>query len=159
MGSASNNYLLVTDAGYGFITAAQNLQTKNKKGKAVLRVTRGFDALPPSLLDNEAENWIAAVTSEGHMLVFHASELPNLTKGKGIKLINIPPARLKAGEEKVIGAVAFCEGDHLIVHSGKRYLNLKPTEIDQYLGERAKRGLKLPKGFRQVWKIEVKKKG
>ena len=158
MGSASNNYLLATDAGYGFIATAADLQTKNKKGKAVLRVTKGFEALPPSRLDSETENWIAAVTTQGYMLVFAASELPPLAKGKGIKLINIPAARLKAGEEKVLGAVAFVEGDHLIVHSGKRYLNLKPAEIDHYLGDRAKRGLKLPKGFRQVWKIEVQKK-
>lgn len=159
LGRESDQYLLVTSAGYGFIARAQDLQTKNKKGKAVLRVTKGFEALAPSALDKNAENWIAAVTSEGHMLVFHAGELPSLTKGKGIKLINIPAARLKAGTENIAGAVAFCEGDHLIVHSGKRYLNLKPAEIDHYLGDRAKRGLMLPKGFRQVWKVEVKKKG
>ena len=158
MGSVSNKYLLVSDAGYGFVACAEDLVTKNKKGKAILRVTKGFEALPPSKLDDEAENWVAAVTSEGYMLVFHIDELPALTKGKGIKLINIPAVKLKAGEEKVVGAVAFCEGDHLIVHSGKRYLNLKPSEIDHYLGGRAKRGLKLPKGFRQVWKIEVYKK-
>ena len=159
MGSTAKKYLLSSDAGYGFIATAEDLVTKNKKGKAILRVTKGFSALPPSPLDIEAENWIAAVTSEGYMLVFAADELPALPKGKGIKLINIPAARLKAGEEKVVGAVAFCEGDHLIVHSGKRYLNLKPSEIDHYLGDRAKRGLKLPKGFRQVWKIEVTRKG
>ena len=159
MGAASNRYLLASDAGYGFIAAAEDLQTKNKKGKAVLRVTKGFDALSPSRLYSDTENWIAAVTTEGYMLVFDAAELPTLAKGKGIKLINIPAARLKAGEEKVVGAVAFVEGDHLIVHSGKRYLNLKPSEIDHYLGNRAKRGLKLPKGFRQVWKIEVLRKG
>ena len=158
MGSASNKYLFVSNAGYGFIATAEDLVTKNKKGKAILRVTKGFEALAPSKLDNQTENWIAAVTTEGYMLVFNSDELPALTKGKGIKLINIPAARLKAGDEKVVGAVAFCEGDHLIVHSGKRYLNLKPSEIDHYLGDRAKRGLKLPKGFRQVWKIEVAKK-
>ena len=158
MGSESNKYLMVSDSGYGFIGQLKDFQTKNKKGKAILRVTKGFTALPPSILDAEKENWIAAVTSEGHMLVFHCAELPELAKGKGIKLINVPAARLKAGEENVVGAVAFCEGDHLIVHSGKRYLNLKPSEIDHYLGDRAKRGLKLPKGFRAVWKMDVQKK-
>ena len=157
-GDESSQYLMVTDAGYGFIGQAKDFQTKNKKGKAIIRVTKGHSTLPPSKLDSDKENWIAAITSEGHMLVFNRDELPDLAKGKGIKLINIPAARLKAGEEKVVGAVAFCEGDHLIVHSGKRYLNLKPSEIDHYLGDRAKRGLKLPKGFRQVWKVEVQKK-
>ena len=158
MGAASNKYLMTSDAGYGFIGMLESFQTKNKKGKAIVRVAKGFVTLMPSALSNDHENWIAAVTSEGHMLVFAASELPELGKGKGIKLINIPAAKLKAGEEKVVAAVAFVEGDHLLVHSGKRYLNLKPAEIDHYLGERAKRGLKLPKGFRQVWKLEVQKK-
>ena len=158
MGSATNKYLITSDAGYGFIGTLENFQTKNKKGKAVIRVAKGFTTLQPSILDKDDENWIAAITSEGHMLVFAASELPELAKGKGIKLINVPAAKLKAGEEKVVAAAAFVEGDRLIVHSGKRYLNLKPSEIDHYLGERAKRGLKLPKGFRQVWKLEVQKK-
>ncbi len=158
MGPASNKYLMTSNAGYGFIGELKDFQTKNKKGKAVIRIAKGFTSLPPSELESDKENWIAAVTSEGHMLVFAAAELPGLAKGKGIKLINIPTARLKAGEEKVVAAVAFVEGDHLIVHSGKRYLNLKPAEIDHYLGDRAKRGLKLPKGFRQVWKLDVVKK-
>jgi len=47
------------------------------------------------------------------------------------------------------------EGDHLRVHSGKRHLNLKPADFDNYVGQRAQRGKFLPRGFRQVQSIEA----
>ncbi|MCP4413260.1 MAG: hypothetical protein GY808_11930, partial [Gammaproteobacteria bacterium] len=42
------------------------------------------------------------------------------------------------------------EGSSLTVHSGKRYLILKPKDIVHYLGERGRRGSKLPRGFQRV---------
>ena len=88
-------------------------------------------------------------------LVYMVGELPEMSKGKGVKMINIPSKRLKSGEERVAGVAVFQEGEHLKVHVAKRVLHLKPRDIDHYVGERALRGLKLPRGFRQVRGIEV----
>ena len=38
----------------------------------------------------------------------------------------------------------------LVVHAGKRYTNLKGADLETYLGKRAQRGLKLPRGFQSV---------
>ena len=154
IGGEDQRLLLATSAGYGFITRLGELRSKNKKGKLVLRVTEGAGTLAPQPVRDLERAWIAVVTAD-RMLVFKADELPELPRGKGVKLLNVPAARFKAGEERVIGIAVFEEGDHLRVHSGKRYLAMKPAEIDEYLGDRARRGLKLKKGYRDVRRIEV----
>ena len=45
---------------------------------------------------------IAAVSNEGRMLVFPIADLPELARGKGNKIINIPGSRLQSREEFVI---------------------------------------------------------
>jgi len=81
--------------------------------------------------------------------------LPELGRGKGVKVINIPSKLLKSGDEYVVSAVAFSQGQTVVVHSGQRYLNLKPSEQDHYRGARGLRGKKLPRGFQQVRQLGV----
>jgi len=154
LGGEEQRCLLATTAGYGYIARLGDMHTKNKKGKAALRVTEGARPLPPQKIPGE-ESWVAAATGEGRLLVFAAEELPELPRGRGVKLLNIPPAKFKSGEETLAATAAFLEGAHLLIYSGKRYLRLKPADIDAFLGERARRGMKLPKGYRQVWRIGV----
>ncbi|MDZ7840220.1 MAG: DNA topoisomerase IV subunit A [Gammaproteobacteria bacterium] len=155
MGEDTDLYLLGSDFGYAFIAPLGELHTKNKKGKAVLRVSPGAGVLTPQQIVNPEEDWLAIITTGGYLLVYLAGELPRMGKGKGVKMVNIPSKKLKAGEEKVFAAVTFQEGDHLVVHSGKRYLRLKPADIDHYVGERGLRGRKLPRGFQQVRGVEI----
>lgn len=89
------------------------------------------------------------------MLVTEISELPQMARGKGNKIINIPAARLKAGDEKVVALSLIQDGEKLTVHSGKKYKVMKPDEVDSYYGERGRRGLKLPRGYRSVDLLEV----
>ena len=155
LGADEDLYCFGTSAGYGFIAPLGELRTKNKAGKAFMRVSPGAAVLRTQAVGDPAEEWIAVVTNTGHLLVYGVGELPILGKGKGIKMINIPPQKAKSGEEYVAGFAVFEEGQKLCVYSGKRYINLKPADIDHHLGERAKRGLMLPKGFRQVRGIEA----
>jgi topoisomerase-4 subunit A len=155
MGDDTDLYLLGTDAGYAFLAPLGEMHTKNKKGKAVLRVPAGAGVLTPQYIADPEEDWLAIITTGGYLLVYLSGELPQMGKGKGVKMINIPSRKLKAGEEKVLAAVAFREGDKLVLHSGKRYLRLRPGDIDHYVGERGLRGRKLPRGFQQVQRVEV----
>ena len=59
------------------------------------------------------------------MLMFPLSELPELAKGKGNKIINIPTARLKNREEWMVGVQIVAPEDILLIFSGKRHLKLK----------------------------------
>jgi topoisomerase-4 subunit A len=78
------------------------------------------------------------------------SELPQLSKGKGNKLINIPSARAARGEEFVVAWQPLGAHQSLVVLAGRRHLTLNATDLGLYLGERGRRGTKLPRGFQNV---------
>ena len=150
MGADSDQYVMLSDAGYGFICTVSDMLTKNKKGKATLSVPKGAQALGSLKIGSLEQDFIAVVTTSGYLTIYSVTELPELAKGKGVKLINIPSKLLKAREEYVLGATTFKKGQHVLVHSGKRYLRLKGQDLEHYMGERGKRGRKLPKGFQAV---------
>lgn len=154
MGADEQKILLGTDAGYGFIATIGDLFTKNKAGKAVVSIPKGARILAPKTF-SDADSLIAAVSNEGRMLVFPVTELPELARGKGNKIINIPSSRLQSREEYVVDYGIIPAGGSLVVHSGKRYLVMKEKDFDHYRGERGRRGHKLPRGFQKVDKLET----
>ena len=157
MGSAEDLYLLASDAGYGFVVKFSDLQTKNKSGKAALTLPKGGQVLQPGPIgtaDNMGAH-VVAVSNEGRMLIFPLSELPTMARGKGNKIIGIPSTRLQSREEFMVAVCIVREGDSLRIHAGKRYVNMKFKELDHYIGERGRRGHKLPRGFQKVDKVEV----
>ncbi|WP_237067497.1 DNA topoisomerase IV subunit A [Microbulbifer guangxiensis] len=155
MGADEQRVLLASDAGYGFVAKLGDLQSRNKAGKAMLTLPKNARVLPPQEIENPDKALLAAVTSEGRMLVFPVSELPELSKGKGNKIVNIPSARAASRDEIVVG-VAVLEGNaQLVIHAGKRHTKIKISELDHYIGERGRRGNKLPRGFQKVDRIEV----
>ena len=157
MGSADTAVLLASSAGFGFVGKLGDMVTKNKSGKAVLSVPAGGTALMPTTIGERSidECWVASITDQGRMLVFPLSELPELARGKGNKLINVPTAAFKAGEECMIDIAVVTADDELVVHAGQRHLRLKHKDLDNYMGERARRGRKLPRGFQKVDRLSV----
>jgi topoisomerase-4 subunit A len=155
IGPPEQHVVLASDAGYGFVTTLDGLQSKNKAGKSVLAVSEGAKALNGALAADPQTDEIAAVTSQGHLLVFPASELPVMPRGKGLKLIQIPAAKHKSGEEIVVGVVVVPAGAGIRIAAGSRHLTLKSRDLDAYRGERAKRGNKLPRGLQRVDAIET----
>ena len=158
MGADDQYYLMSTDAGYGFFTKFSDLVSKNKAGKAAISIPKGGKVLAPQVANNLDNAHVAAVSNEGRLLIFPASELPVLAKGKGNKIMNIPSARVQAREEFMLSAVVMAENDLLIVRAGKRHLSLKMNDLEHYIGERGRRGNKLPRGFQKVDSVEIEEK-
>ncbi len=150
IGPEDSRYLLASDAGFGFIATLTDLVSRNKAGKAILRVPTDGKAVVPAPVPEETECLIAAVSSIGRLLLFEMDELPELAKGKGNKLINIPGPRYKSGEEKMIAAAVVPEDGNLQVQCGNRIMTIRWDDTDDYYGERALRGRFLPKGWRKV---------
>jgi topoisomerase-4 subunit A len=156
MGALEDLYLIASDAGYGFVCKLGDLITDRRAGKAVLKVPKGSKALPPQRVVNYDEDWLAAVTNKGNILVFMVAELPLMEKGKGERILAIPGARVAKREEYLSGIAVFKEGQRLILRTGKGELLLRSgKDIDQYISERALRGSKLPRGHQEVREIEV----
>ncbi len=154
IGDNEQRYLIASDAGYGFIATLSDLVSRNKAGKAVLRVPAGGRPVVPAAVHREKECLIAAVSSIGRLLLFEMEELPELAKGKGNKLINIPGPKYKSGDEKMVAACVVPEDGDLRVHTATRTMTIKWNDLDDYYGDRALRGSLLPKGWRKVERLE-----
>ncbi|TXL00503.1 DNA topoisomerase IV subunit A [Methylococcaceae bacterium HT1] len=141
--------LMVSDAGYGFRVQLKDWVSKNKAGKAVVSLAKGASLLTPVKIQNSSD-LIAVVTLQGRLLVFPAAALPALAKGKGNKLIQMKNADFVAGTDKIVAVTIIAEDSNLKLISGKRTLTLKPADLVNYSGVRAKRGNGLPRGFQRV---------
>ena len=153
-GDPEARVVLASSWGYGFVTPVENLLGRMKAGKAMVTLPGDSEPVAPALLSEGADTVVCA-TSEGHLLAFPLEELPELAKGKGNKLINIPAKLLKAGEEQLVGLVVAGPDDEVLVWAGQRYLRMAAKDLDHYRGQRALRGRKLPRGYQRVTRLEI----
>jgi topoisomerase-4 subunit A len=147
-GDDETRFVLASSHGYGFVTKFVNLTGRQKAGKAMLSLTPGAKVVQPAQVGNLDTDRVVAVTSAGHLLAFPVSELPELDKGKGNKVIEIPKAKL--GTERVVAVAVVAPGGKLVVKSGARTMTLSFKELDEYVGARASRGGLLPRGWQKV---------
>ena len=158
IGEPEDLWLLATDAGYGFTVRLKELHSRNRAGKALLRLTPGAQVLPPAPVpmtegQPAAEARVAMVNSEGRLLLFAAAEVPELPRGKGNKLFNIPTKKAIERAEVLVATTVLAAGQSLQVISGERQMTLKPADLKDYAGTRAQRGALLPRGWRTVERI------
>ncbi|MCC5808874.1 MAG: DNA topoisomerase IV subunit A [Ectothiorhodospiraceae bacterium] len=147
--------ILASDHGYGFLVTLEDLQAKNRAGKAVLTLPQGSRMLAPVRVRNPEQDWLVAVSSAGRLLAFPVAELPRLAKGKGNKIMGIPADKLKSGDETLVGVAAMAPQGSVVLTAGKRTLTLKATDLEAYAGARGRRGGMLPRGFQRVDAVEA----
>lgn len=154
IGDNDQRFLLASSFGYGFVTRFENFTTRNKAGKALLNLDEGAEVLTPVAVGDAAQDWLVAISSAGQLLAFPVAELPELDRGKGNKILQIAPAKLKSGEERVIAVTSVRQGGELVLHCGQRKLTLSWRDLQAYAGARATRGNPLPRGFQRVDRVE-----
>ena len=156
-GDPETRWLVASDAGYGFFVPLGELYSRAKAGKACLRVPAGGDVVTPMPFPGSEfpdEAWVAAFSSIGRLLVFPADELPELARGKGNKILGIPGPKFKAGEERMIAICVIGPDEGIELVSGKRTMTLKWEDLGHYDGNRGRRGMMLPRGWRKVDRVE-----
>ncbi|WP_027081328.1 DNA topoisomerase IV subunit A [Luteimonas mephitis] len=152
---SDTRFVLASSHGYGFVTRFENLTGRQKAGKAMLSLSAGAHVVAPAQVADTAADRIVAVTSAGHLLAFPVAELPELDKGKGNKIIEIPKA--KRGTEHVVAIAVVSPGSTLSVKSGARTMTLSFKDLDPYMGARASRGGLLPRGWQKVEALHVER--
>lgn len=150
-------YILFTDAGYGFLVKGEDLQSKNKSGKALINLSENSKVFEPLPVTDHENQMITAVSSEGRLLTFPVAELPQLAKGKGNRILSIPTDKASARTELMSYLVVHGRDESVMVTAGKRSMTLKAADLESYLNMRGKRGSMLPKGFQKVDALEVVK--
>jgi topoisomerase IV subunit A len=154
LGEPDDLWLLATDAGYGFAVRLKELTTDRRAGKTVLSVPSGARVLPPAWVASP-DAWVAVAGSEGKMLAFEVSQVPEMPRGKGLKLYDIPGKRAAARQEFVTGIAVVPPGGTLILWAGAEHKDIPFKDLANYRGERAQRGVVLPRGFRKLDRLEA----
>ena len=155
IGEPEDRWVVASGAGYGFVVKLGELHSRNRAGKAILKVPDGSTVLPPVPVPPGEEALLAAVNTDGRLLVFPVADLPELPRGKGNKIFGIPSKKAATGEEALIAIAAVAPGQTLRVLSGERHMGLTYRELGDYRGERGQRGAVLPRGWRKVDALEV----
>lgn len=155
IGEPEQKLLMASDAGYGFITRLGDLFTKNTKGKASLNLPTSALPIHPIYIEPSDTLLLSSISNEGRMLIYPLSKLPILSKGKGNKIIHIPPKRAAERIELLKFLTVFPNGGTITIIAGKRHFKLTPGNLEQYMGERGRRGKKLPRGFQNVDAVKV----
>jgi topoisomerase-4 subunit A len=153
LGEPEDLWLLATDAGYGFTVRFKDLVTDRRAGKTVLTVPENALVLPPAFVAS-ADGLVCVVSSEGKMLAFNVAEVPEMPRGKGNKLYDIPAKKAAAREEMLTALAVVPPQGELILHAGEKRKVLTWGELKDYRGARAQRGAVLTRGWRQVDRLE-----
>ena len=159
-GDETSRWLVASDAGYGFFVQLGQLHSRNRAGKALIRVPDQGKVLVPAPHYGEefpGNALVAAVSSIGRLLLFPAEELPELSRGKGIKILGIPGKKYSAGEEQMVAVALVALDEQLLVFSGQRRMSLGGDDLEHYLGTRGLRGSMLPRGWRKVERLDVER--
>ncbi len=145
-GAPEDHWLVASSAGYGFVVRMEDLYSRNRAGKLVLNVPKGATVVPAAPAGTGDEAFVAAVSSDGRLLVFDLADVPALSRGKGNKLLGLP----SKGAAALVSLAVVTEDQSLAVICGERQMTIKPVDLDHYFGERGRRGLALPRGWRKV---------
>jgi topoisomerase-4 subunit A len=155
MGKDSDQYLLHSTEGYGFLCAFSDMQSRVKAGKVTLTAGDGADILPPLLVADTATDSLVLVSSTGYVLIIGLADVPQLSKGKGNKLISLKKGGLGIADETLLFAAILPRTAGFTIRAGKQFKTIKGSELDEYRSERAKRGKLLPKGYQNVTGLEI----
>ena len=156
MNDENQKYLMASDAGYGFICTFSDLVAKNKAGKLLITLPDNAKAMTPIEVNDEKNDLLLAVSQEGRMLLFPVGDLPQLSKGKGNKIISITSAAAAAGEDGLAHLFVIRPDASVTLHFGKRKLMLRPEDLQKFRAERGRRGTALPRGMqKKIERIDI----
>ena len=146
--------LMASDAGYGFVCTFSDLVARNRAGKAMITLPENARALTPLEIHGE-DDMLLSITAAGRMLMFPVADLPQLSKGKGNKIVSIPSAQAAAGEDRLAWLFVLPPQTSLTLYIGKRKLTLRPEDLQKYRAERGRKGTLLPRGLQKIDRVDV----
>ncbi|MDB5589977.1 DNA topoisomerase IV subunit A [Enterovirga sp.] len=130
--------LLAASDGRGFVASADDLVSSTRKGRNVL----GVDAQERALVAVPVVgDHVVTIGQNRKLLVFPLSQLPEMTRGKGVRL-----QRYKDGGMADAKTFALADGLTWKDTSGRTW-TVAPADLAEWVGNRAEAGRLPPKGF------------
>jgi topoisomerase-4 subunit A len=128
--------IVASASGNGFVVAEDEVVAQTRKGKQVLNVEAGVEAVALATVEGDH----VAVVGENHkLLVFKLSEVPEMTRGRGVRLQRYKDGMLSDLKTFALKAGLTWTDASSRVHS--------VAELRDYIGERGQAGRLRPKGF------------
>jgi topoisomerase IV subunit A len=156
IGEPEDLWLLATDAGYGFTARLKDLITDRRAGKTVLSVPENAHVLAPAPV-LAPDSLVAAISSEGKLLAFPVKEVPEMPRGKGNKLYDIPGKKAAARSELMTAVAVVPPQASLVLWSGAQQKLIEWRDLQEFLGQRAQRGAVLKRGWpREIQRMDVR---
>ena len=146
MVDTSNNLhsMFISESGYGFLCKNEELLSSNRNGKSIVK-NKTSNIIRPLEVDIHNYDYYLLVTNNQYLILARLDDLPILTKGKGVKLINIPKSE---DNEKIIFSGVIRSGQRLeILAENKRTKYIEFKELQPYIMNRTRRGKKIEQKF------------
>lgn len=135
---AARKMLIVSTVGNGFVVPEAEMVANTRKGKQIMNVSMPDET---KLLVPVTGDHIAVVGENRKMLVFPLSQVPEMTRGKGVRL-----QRYKDGGISDVRCFAITDGLSWEDSAGRTFTKNK-DELAEWLADRATAGRTVPKGF------------
>jgi len=156
IGEPEDLWLLASDAGYGFTARLRDLITDRRAGKVVLNVPENAQVLAPAPVLS-ADSLVAAVSSEGKLLAFPVGAVPEMPRGKGNKLYDIPGKKAAARQELMTALAVVPPNASLVLWAGEQQKQIDWRDLQAYVAQRAQRGTVLKRGWpRKISRMEAR---
>ena len=133
-GKPEEDVLIAKSSGYGFLCKLADLFSRQKAGKAFLSVEDGARILAPvKLPEQPPHDYLAALSSDGRLLVFPRAQMKRLAGGKGVQIIHLKD------DEHLVQVIGSPRPEVLLrgIFRGKQKELLSD---ERHLGQRARRG-------------------
>ncbi|HJU31612.1 MAG TPA: DNA topoisomerase IV subunit A [Hyphomicrobiaceae bacterium] len=130
--------LVGATSGHGFIVPEEEMVAMTRKGKQVMNVDEPAEACVCVPAEGDT---VAAIGENRKMLVFPLDEVPEMGRGKGVRL-----QRYKDGSLSDVRVFRRSEGLTWLDPAGRTF-TLPYGELRDWVGERAQAGRLAPRGF------------
>ncbi len=137
--------IVASSAGDGFVVAEEDVLAQTRSGKQALNLKPGVAAVACKRVGGDH---VAVVGENRKLLVFPLAELPEMTRGKGVRLQKVPAgsAPLDASASGLSDVTTFdlANGLSWLDPAGRTRTE---TDLSDWLGKRAGAGRMAPRGF------------
>ncbi len=143
---SSNSFhtLLSSESGYGFLCANKDFTSSNRNGRSIVK-NKTSKILKPIDFDIDNYEYYVLITDNNYMIIGKLSDIPIMSKGKGVKLINIPKSGVK---ENITFTGVIKKGQRIVISSkNKRSKYIEFKDLQPYIMPRTRRGKKIDNKF------------
>ena len=156
-GKPDTSVLVASTGGYGFFAKLADMISNRRAGREFMTLDEGETPIAPVIYEEAPDNVVVAVSAEGRMLAFEASELRVLARGRGVIVMG-----LEEGEQLLAVAVTARREVALTgiaPRSGKeKEIVIAGAKFEHHVGHRARMGRVLPEKLKPPYTLRVQQR-